>query len=552
MDSVFIKLLNMSLTASWLVLAALLFRFIFKKAPKWIMGVLWGLVGVRLLVPISFQSIFSIIPSAEPIPQNIIISETPAIESGLPLINEVINPIFSGALAPNVGDSANPMQIVTAAASFVWVVGMGAMLLYAIISYAGVRRRVAEATPLKDNIWVCDRIATPFILGMIRPRIYLPSAMSQSDWQYVLSHERAHLKRKDYIWKPLGFLLLSVYWFNPIMWLAYVLLCKDIELACDERVIRQSGEEIKKPYSDALINCSAPRKIIAACPLAFGETGIKERVKGVLSYKKPTFWVIIAAVVICVVTALCLMTNPTAIRITQIDEGPNLNNLFEQVNEATIVSGERSFTITDRETVAGIVGLLQEVEIKSRPISQSLGEDRDMTNRIRLGGKTLCFSADYSALWVDTGVVPTRSYRVLNPTKVRSAFEAGADKGTTESFTVVDRGSDIDGVSLSFRQVELDTDKPYLQLVWSNDSKAAAIYPESFDILYYQNGSPSSCAAYELAFDAIANALPPGESRIKSYDVDAFNLAKGGRYRFEVEHEPGKYTWIEFVISVAE
>ena len=308
MNAVFIKLLNMSITASWLVLAVILLRFFLKKAPKWIMGVLWGFVAIRLICPFSLESIFSLVPSTEPIPQNIILSEYPAINSGLPIINQTINPILSESLAPNAGDSINPMQIIVSAASVVWIIGILAMLLYTFISYVRIRRKVCEAVPLKDNIWVCDHISTPFILGMIRPRIYLPSSMNEEDIEYVISHEKVHLKRKDHIWKPLGFLLLSVYWFNPILWVAYILLCKDIELACDEKVIRQFGMEIKKPYSDALINCSVPRKMISACPLAFGEVGVKERVKGVLNYKKPAFWVILVAVIICIATAICLLT----------------------------------------------------------------------------------------------------------------------------------------------------------------------------------------------------------------------------------------------------
>ena len=318
MDSVFIKLLNMSLTASWLVLAVIILRFLLKKAPKWIMGVLWGFVAIRLICPFSLESTFSLVPSANPIPQNIIVSENPAINSGLPLLNQAINPIISESLTSNVGNSVNPMQIITFVASVIWIVGIAVMLLYTLMSYIRICRKVREAVPLKENIWICDHISTPFILGIIRPRIYLPSSINEADMKYVISHEKAHLKRKDHIWKPLGFLLLSIYWFNPILWAAYILLCKDIELACDEKVIHQLGTEIKKSYSDALINCSIPRKMISACPLAFGETGVKERVKRVLNYKKPTFWVILVAFVACITTAVCLLTNP-------IDKNVKLN-----------------------------------------------------------------------------------------------------------------------------------------------------------------------------------------------------------------------------------
>lgn len=312
MDAVFIKLLNMSITASWLVLAVILLRFLLKKAPKWIMGVLWGFVAIRLICPFSFESIFSLIPGAEPIPQNITVSEIPAINSGVAILNQTVNPILADSLTPNVGDSVNPMQIIAFIASVIWIIGIIAMLTYTLISYMRICRQVREAVNLQENIWICDHISTPFILGIIQPRIYLPSSMNESDMRYAISHEKAHLKRKDYIWKPLGFLLLSVYWFNPILWVAYILLCKDIELACDEKVIRQFGAEIKKPYSDALINCSVSSKAVSACPLAFGETSIKARVSGVLNYKKPAFWIILTAVVACIITAVCLLTNPVS------------------------------------------------------------------------------------------------------------------------------------------------------------------------------------------------------------------------------------------------
>ncbi len=428
MDAVFIKLLNMSITASWLVLTVILLRLLLQKTPKWIMGILWGFVAIRLICPFSLESIFSLVPSTEPIPQNIILSENPAINSGLPILNQTINPILSESLAPNVGDSVNPMQIIVSAASVVWMIGILVMLLYTLISYVRIRRKVGEAVPLKDNIWVCDHISTPFILGMIRPRIYLPSSMNEGDMEYVISHEKAHLKRKDHIWKPLGFLLLSVYWFHPIFWVAYILLCKDIELACDEKVIRQFGAKIKKPYTDALINCSVPRKMTSACPLAFGEVGVKERVKGVLNYKKPAFWVILVAVVACIITAVCLLTNPVRIKITQIKEGPDFSNLFNNIQEVTIFSGENNYTTNDEGTIGKMVRLLQDVKIKSRPISQSRAENRDMTHRITINeDNTLCFSENYSELWIDTGVKPTFSYEVLNPSKVKNVFEIGAE-----------------------------------------------------------------------------------------------------------------------------
>lgn len=322
MENVFLELFNMSITASWLVLAIVLFRLIFKKAPKSLRVIMWGLVGLRLVCPFSFESVLSLIPSTETVPPEIVHSHSPSNLSGAEIFNAIGNNqvyydlglqngsiVFTEYSAPD-GNTVNPLLIITYIASIVWVVGMAAMLLYTLISYLRILKNVREATPLKENIWICDNISTPFILGIIKPRIFLPSSMDEQDMEFVIAHEKAHLKRRDHWWKPLGFALLTVYWFNPVLWVAYVLLCRDIELACDEKVIKQMGAEIKKPYSEALINCSVPRKMISACPLAFGETGVKGRIKSVLNYKKPAFWIIIVAVATCIVLAVCFMTNP--------------------------------------------------------------------------------------------------------------------------------------------------------------------------------------------------------------------------------------------------
>ena len=310
MDAVFLKLLNLSLTASWLCLAVLLVRLLLKKAPKAISCALWALVGLRLLFPFSIESMLSLIPSAEPLPEDILLSPTPTINSGIPVINEVVNPVISDSLAPTPGDSVNPLQVITTVAGYVWLVGMAAMLVYMLVTYLRVKSKVAEAVKIEGNVYECDHVDTPFILGVIRPRIYLPSSMNEADRAFVIAHEQAHLRRLDHVWKPLGFLLLTVYWFNPLLWLGYILLCRDIELACDEKVIRQLGTDIKKQYSEALINCSVPRRAISACPLAFGEVGVKGRIKSVLNYKKPAFWIILVAVVALVVTGVCFLTDP--------------------------------------------------------------------------------------------------------------------------------------------------------------------------------------------------------------------------------------------------
>lgn len=310
MSDFILNLFNISINATWLVLEVLLLRIILKKAPKYISCILWGLVGVRLIFPFSIESVFSLLPSGETVPPEIIYSDNPEIHTGIDFLNSTVNPIISESFNPTANYSANPMQVAVGIFSVVWAVGVAAMLLYLGISFLRIKIKVREATVLEKNIFICDNIGTPFILGVVKPKIYLPSDISDSDHDYVIAHEKAHIKRLDYLWKPLGFLLLTVYWFNPLLWLAYVLLCRDIEFACDEKVINSLGSQIKKPYSEALINCSLPRRMISACPLAFGETGVKGRIKSVLSYKKPAFWIICIAVVATVITAVCFLTNP--------------------------------------------------------------------------------------------------------------------------------------------------------------------------------------------------------------------------------------------------
>ena len=310
MTDLFLKLLNMSINAGWVVLAVLVLRLILNKAPKFIRPIMWALVGIRLAFPISFESVLSLLPSSETVPPEIVYQKAPTIHTGVELINSTVNPIISGSLAATPENSINPIQILLFIATNIWVVGIVVMLFYALVSFVKIKLRVRESILLKDNIYICDSIPTPFILGIIKPKIYLPSAMSEADSEYVIAHEKAHLSRLDHLWKPLGFLLLTVYWFNPLMWVAFILLCRDIELATDEKVINGSGEDIKKPYSEALINCSAKKRFLSACPLAFGETGVKGRIKSVLSYKKPAFWIILVSVVALIVTAVCFLTNP--------------------------------------------------------------------------------------------------------------------------------------------------------------------------------------------------------------------------------------------------
>lgn len=349
MSAVFLKLLNLSITASWLILAVILVRFLLKKAPKWISCVLWALVAVRLVCPFSLESALSLIPSSETIPSNIEMMKKPAIDSGITIINETVNPAIAHSFTPDPITSANPLQIAIPVLSIVWIVGMAAMLLYAFISSIKLKKSVGASIPVKDNILVCDEVKSPFILGIIKPLIYVPSSMEGETLNYVITHESAHIRRCDHWWKPFGFLLLAVYWFNPLCWLAYILLCRDIEMACDEKVIRELDNNDKAAYTQALLNCSFPRRRIAACPLAFGEVGVKGRVKSVLNYKKPAFWIIVVAIAACLAVAVCFLTSPFSEKSLSGKLGVSMDMAVAEYNHS--VHSDGNFIATDYDVL---------------------------------------------------------------------------------------------------------------------------------------------------------------------------------------------------------
>lgn len=364
MAAVFLKLLNLSISASWLVLAVLVLRLISKRSPKWVNVLLWGIVALRLVLPFSIESALSLIPSAETVsPAAVQFAPAPTITSGVSVIDNAVNSSLSEHFAAVPTASVNPLYVWTEIAGWVWLIDLGAMLLYALVSYLRLRRRVSVSLPIQDHIYLCDAISSPFILGVVKPRIYLPSGLDEVQRQNVLAHEQAHLARRDHWWKPLGFALLAVYWFNPVLWLAYTLLCRDIELACDERVIRTMDESAVKTYSTVLLACSMPRKAVITCPLAFGEVGVKERVRNALHYKKPAFWVVAASVAVCVVVAVCFLTDPP----TDTDAAGLVGFHREQVTYADVTdaSGAQpsSVQLTAEETDA-VYALLDAMQYK--------------------------------------------------------------------------------------------------------------------------------------------------------------------------------------------
>lgn len=333
MADLFLSLLNMSITASWIVLAVLAVRLMFPKAPKWIHCLLWGFVALRLVLPDFFESSISLIPSAQVIPLDITTSQTPAIYSGIPAVNSAVNPQFT------LHSAELGLEKLLHTASRIWLGGVAVLLLYSITASLRLRWQIRVSIRKQDNVYLCDNIDSPFVFGILCPRIYLPSDLPEEQTRYVLSHEQAHIRRHDHWWKPLGFLLLTVYWFNPLLWLAYILLCRDIEKACDEKVIAGMDSGDKKGYSYALLACSVHRRLIAACPIAFGEVSVKTRIKGVLNYRRPAFWTILISVLLCLFVAVCFLTNPTRCRHSysaQITIAPTCTEKGMQTNTCSL------------------------------------------------------------------------------------------------------------------------------------------------------------------------------------------------------------------------
>ena len=305
-----LTLVNRGLSAGWLVLAVIAARFLLKKAPRWAVCALWGLVALRLLCPFSPESPLSLIPDAQPVSPEAVWNTVPAVEMAPDATEAPVSPVLEAVLPDGLPVSPTPAQEIVAAASILWCAGLAGMVLYTLVSYRRLSRRVKGAVRIDGNLYQGAAIPTPFVLGVLRPRIYLPNTLSREDMPYVIAHERAHIRRRDPLWKALGFGLLCIYWFQPLLWLGYALFCRDMELACDEKVASALSPSHRANYSQALLNCSAGRRFLAACPVAFGEVGVKERVKRVLSFRRPTLRAVLAAVLICAVIAVCFLTNP--------------------------------------------------------------------------------------------------------------------------------------------------------------------------------------------------------------------------------------------------
>lgn len=539
MKEIFLQTVNMSITCVWIVLGVLIARLILKRAPKWISVALWGIVALRLIFPISLESIFSIVPSSKTIYTDVYTSR-PYIETGFTGVDRVINNDLVGIAGVTV--EYNFYDKLILAFGIAWIVGIIFMFAYAFISYIRVKNKVKISINTRDNIYICDDIETPFILEIIKPKIYLPSTLFENE-DYVVKHEMAHIKRGDHLWKPLGFLLLCFHWFNPFLWGAYILLCRDIESACDESVLKRLDSYEKKLYSSALLKCATRQKLISVCPLAFGEVGLKARIKSVLNYKKCSFWIIILALVISIAASVCLLTNPTH-TLSDLDLEHILNNTtgIEQI------FGEYVSYTEDAKNIDEICNILKKVKITKNPITYNRSEDRDKTNTITLNENIhLHFNSDFSEVWVDNGVKPTLTYAVKNPDILTEKF--AKDIIRTAS-------SELDGVSIRITELNLTDEKPYIMVTFTRASSELNIsYGELFNLYYLDNEKWVDTAVAERYFESVA--YMPSESTLTfshKYPLSLHDLSKQGTYKFETfihrDNDNKQYKlWAEFELK---
>ena len=589
MSEIFLKIINMSISASYIVLAVLLLRLLLKKAPKWITVVLWGIVAVRLVCPFSIESVLSLIPSSEVVSPDIMMDRTPEINTGIPIINQVINPVISGSFTPDPGTSANPLQLWIPTFAVIWIVGMVALLIYTVISYVKVKRKIGTAVLLRDNVYQSENVVSPFVLGMIKPKIYLPFNMNEKDVEHVVAHEMSHIRRKDHLWKPLGFLLLTLHWFNPLMWLGYVLLCRDIELACDEKVIKELDHDARADYSQALLTCSVNRRMIAACPLAFGEVGVKDRVKSVLNYKKPAFWIIIAAVVACVAVAVCFLTNPPAKEVNldfpfEIEDVDNIEMYHYvgtpgQVEKKVIVSEQDIKTLYEKferisyklkkadEVVGGETtsfrfnlsdGTMYELIYRSygvkNGILKSPTDGFEYFTSADIGWNWRWLNEDLVAVEVDKSELPGSNFNLGASNLIYGFVPPASDSDKLSYIYIRDFGCNVKDATIIFEKARFEDGKLIFDIHWTNEGSDNIDIGPDFEVYKY-NGSTLEKLDHKGVWLYYREILPGKgmtvdgnfeleAERTSSYTIsEHYDVLTPGKYRFEAYG-----AWVEFQI----
>ena len=545
----------MSLTASVAIVLVILLRFALKKAPKVFSYALWGVVLLRLLCPISIGSSFSLfnlvdtpaedygyISSViEYVPADIVHTENPSVVLPVPGVSEVINDALTQ------GEEqlrADPLEGRTFVATVIWMMGVLAMGIYSIVSYLKLRFKLRVAIPLRENIFIADDIKSPFVVGLIRPRIYLPCNLSEKEQEYIILHEKHHTKRLDHVMKALAFIALAIHWFNPLVWVAFILAGKDMEMSCDEAVIRKVGSHVRADYSASLLTLATGRRIIAGTSLAFGEGDTKGRIHNLARWKKPTRWIVILSVVLCLILAVCLLTNPAkGMPLRKIEGRSN----FKITNDETVIMN--SFGLeTEVTELEEFQKALSEIKVIRNPIDQSRSEDRDSSHQIILGDRFfLNFSWDYRTVWIDDLVKPSYTYTVSNPMEVAKIFRDYSDVGFNWGITLKAENVSPDGAKITMTQTG-----GYIQF--------RLMYGDDYHIEKNENGQWVNVEPIgSFISDLIATTVPLNDS--VSWNINwssVYGSLEPGMYRFcktiTDSHAPGDSDdvtfYAEFEISV--
>jgi beta-lactamase regulating signal transducer with metallopeptidase domain len=450
MNQLFITVLNMSITASYVIILIILVRLFLKKAPKYISYALWVVVAFRLVIPFSYESIISLLPqntNTVPIPYDIIFQQNPQINSGIKIVDSYVSKSLPRA---TTGASVNPLQIYMGTGTYIWIFGMIALFTYSVTSIFLLKNRLKDSKSLGGNIFEAYNLKTPFVLGLIKPKIYLPTGINNNEKSYILLHEQIHIKRKDHIIKVLAFVILCVHWFNPLVWISFILMGRDMELSCDEKVLKHiNNKNIKKIYADSLLSLATDRHILNGNPLAFGEGKIKGRIKNVLNYRPPRFWVIIITVVLALVIGTGLVVNPINTGILS-DVVDFTLNLPENIMYGSLVSGNKHLNF-NKEEGKEIVKYLSELKISKSAIYQSRDHVMDATNQVHFvysidynddfQNVFFNFNEEFTRVWVSNDIKPSISYNVKIPDDVKRFLGRYFDKISIP----IKNGSDKDG-----------------------------------------------------------------------------------------------------------
>lgn len=423
-------MVNISVTAGYIASMVIAVRYLFRKAPARLILILWLFVALRLIFPVSIESDISLIPSGEMFEQNLLDEGNGDfyINSGIDPLDETVNGYMSERYFEGVTVRYNFKNDLADVLSVIWLAGTGVLVSGAVYAYIRLKRRLMTATMLYGNIRMSEYVTSPFVMGILSPKIYIPYGLSGNELQTVLAHETEHIKRKDHLWKIFAYFLLCVYWFNPVLWISYSFFCRDLELACDEAVLRDSDDEMKREYSRTLLSLGTDKNHFSACPLAFGETGIKERVSGIMNKKKPTKLITALSVFTVLFFLVFFTTVPPSMGIEDIDVWTE--NIFEDAEYVYVVSAMREYILEDEKSIKNALEELKKIEINSQEISKSLSEDRPMNNIIVLGDNVLCFDETFTGVWINNPVKPSFTYRVKNPGFVKETFFEGSFAGS--------------------------------------------------------------------------------------------------------------------------